>query len=236
MNIFLLIIVFFLIKNRSILGTVFFENTFLLGTDGWILTGNKLENTILHQPYSLQSSLQQQDSDNNGNCMSNYIIAKDDLINVDSKNKDDKNLWYFKSPPIKLTLGKPDKKRPMLLTFTLTSFMGDFRHLNRCHALIKIRDAKGDTFFYPYIKKYAQKIGADFYVIKERKFPDWYITYEKLQIYEIEKEKDAEYAKEIYDKAVADREERSKLQAKVKEGNLTKEELQKIINTRSKRV
>ena len=55
-------------------------------------------------------------------------------------------------------------------------------------------------------------------------------------VYEIEKEKDAEYAKEIYDKAVADREERSKLQAKVKEGNLTKEELQKIINTRSKRV
>ena len=150
MNIFLLIFVFFLIKNRSILGTVFFENTFLLGTDGWILTGNKLDNTILHQPYSLQ----QQDSDNNGNCMSHYIIAKDDLINVDSKNKDDKNLWYFKSPPIKLTLGKPDKKRPMLLTFTLTSFMGDFRHLNRCHALIKIRDAKGDTFFYPYIKKY----------------------------------------------------------------------------------
>ena len=55
-------------------------------------------------------------------------------------------------------------------------------------------------------------------------------------VYEIEKEKDAEYAKEIYDKAVADREERLKLQATVKEGNLTKEELQKIINSRSKRV
>lgn len=41
---------------------------------------------------------------------------------------------------------------------------------------------------YPYIKKYAHKIGADFYVIKERKFPEWYITYEKMQIYELGKE------------------------------------------------
>jgi hypothetical protein len=121
-----------------------------LGNEGWILTGNKLDNTILHQPYSLQ----QQDSDNNGNYMSHYIIAKDDMINVDSKNKDDKNLWYFRSPPIKLTLGKPDNKKPMLLTFTLTSFMGDFRHLNRCSALIKIKDSTGETIFYPYVKKY----------------------------------------------------------------------------------
>ena len=150
MNIFLLIITLFLLKNRSIICNVFYENSFLLGNEGWILTGNKLDNTILHQPYSLQ----QQDSDNNGNCMSHYIIAKDDLINVDSKNKDDKNLWYFKSPPIKLTLGKPVKKKPMLLTFTMTSFMGDFRHLNRCSALIKIIDAKDETIFYPYVKKY----------------------------------------------------------------------------------
>ena len=150
MNIFLLIITLFLLKNRNILGNVFFKNTFLLGNEGWILTGNKLDNTILHQPYSLQ----QQDSDNNGNYMSHYIIAKDDLINVDSKNKDDKNLWYFRSPPIKLTLGKPDNKKPMLLTFTLTSFMGDFRHLNRCSALIKIKDSTGETIFYPYVKKY----------------------------------------------------------------------------------
>lgn len=41
---------------------------------------------------------------------------------------------------------------------------------------------------YPYLKRYAHKIGAEFYVIKERKFPDWYITYEKLQIYELAKE------------------------------------------------
>jgi hypothetical protein len=150
MNIFLLLIAFFLLKNRSILGNVFFENTFLLGNEGWILTGNKLDNTILHQPYSLQ----EQDSVNNGNYMSHYIIAKDDLINVDSKNKDDKNLWYFMSPSIKLTLGKLGNKKPMLLTFTLTSFVGDFRNLNRCSALIKIIGAKDETIFYPYVKKY----------------------------------------------------------------------------------
>ena len=43
MNIFLLIITLFLLKNRSIIGNVFYENTFLLGNDGWILTGNKLD-------------------------------------------------------------------------------------------------------------------------------------------------------------------------------------------------
>ena len=32
--------------------------------------------------------------------------------------------------------------------------MGDFRHLNRCSALIKIIGEKGDTIFYPHIKKY----------------------------------------------------------------------------------
>jgi hypothetical protein len=114
----------------------------MLSSEGWILTGNKLDNTILHQHYSLQS---------NKNSMSQYIIAKDDLVNVDSKNKNDKNLWYFKSPQIKLTL---DSKKPMLLTFTLTSFMGDFRNLNRCSALIKIIDVNGVIIYYPYMTKY----------------------------------------------------------------------------------
>ena len=148
MNIFLLLLALYFLKNHNILGNVFFENTFILSNEGWILTGNKLDNTILHQPYSLQSS------NHAGNFMSQYIIAKDDLVNVDSKNKDDKNLWYFRSPSIKLTLDKPGSKKPMLLTFTLTSFMGDFRKLNRCSALIKIIDAKGITIYYPYMIKY----------------------------------------------------------------------------------
>ena len=149
MNIFLLILALFFLKNHNILGKVFYENSFLFGNEDWILTGNKLDNTILHQAYSLQGN-----KNNAGISMSQYIIAKDDLVNVDSKNKDDKNLWYFRSPSIKLTLDKPGNKKPMLLTFTMTSFMGDFRKLNSCSALIKIIDAKGGTIYYPHIKKY----------------------------------------------------------------------------------
>jgi hypothetical protein len=46
---------------------------------------------------------------------------------------------------------------------------------------------------YPYLKKYAHKIGAEFYVITERKFPEWYVTYEKMQIYELGREMDNDW-------------------------------------------
>jgi hypothetical protein len=38
---------------------------------------------------------------------------------------------------------------------------------------------------YPLLKRYADKIGAQFYEIRERKFPGWPPVYEKLQIYEL---------------------------------------------------
>jgi hypothetical protein len=38
---------------------------------------------------------------------------------------------------------------------------------------------------YPLIQAYARKIGADFHVIRERKFPEWPVTYEKMQVYEL---------------------------------------------------
>jgi len=41
---------------------------------------------------------------------------------------------------------------------------------------------------YPLIEAYADKIGADFHIIEERKFPEWPVTYEKLQIYELAQE------------------------------------------------
>lgn len=41
---------------------------------------------------------------------------------------------------------------------------------------------------FPLMKHYARKIGADFYEITERKFPEWPLTYEKLQIYQLGKE------------------------------------------------
>jgi hypothetical protein len=41
---------------------------------------------------------------------------------------------------------------------------------------------------FPYLKYYAEKIGADFFVISERKFPDYPPVYEKLQIYDYGRE------------------------------------------------
>lgn len=41
---------------------------------------------------------------------------------------------------------------------------------------------------YPLIKRYAEKIGADFYTISERKWPEAAPVYEKLQIYELAQE------------------------------------------------
>jgi len=38
---------------------------------------------------------------------------------------------------------------------------------------------------YPLLKYWAHKIGAEFYEITERKFPEWPVTYEKLQIFEL---------------------------------------------------
>jgi hypothetical protein len=40
---------------------------------------------------------------------------------------------------------------------------------------------------YPRIQKYAEKIGADFHIISERKYPDMPPVYEKLQIKELGK-------------------------------------------------
>jgi hypothetical protein len=166
MNIFLLIIVMFFLKHRNILGNVFFENTFLLCNEGWIITGNKLESHALHQSYSLIDQ-------NYQTGMSHYITAKDDLVNVDWKKKDDKDLWYFKSPPIKLTYDKTNGK-PVLLTFTMTSFMGDFRNLNYCSALIKIK-SNGATFFYPYLKYDGNMVTFNIPLINEL----WYNDAEK---------------------------------------------------------
>jgi hypothetical protein len=42
----------------------------------------------------------------------------------------------------------------------------------------------------PTIKAHADKINADLNIITERKFPDWHITYEKAQVYELGKSYD----------------------------------------------
>jgi len=41
---------------------------------------------------------------------------------------------------------------------------------------------------FPLLKHFAKKLNAEFYVIKDRKFPDWPPTYEKFQIYQLAQE------------------------------------------------
>lgn len=94
--------------------------TFLLDNEGWTIVGNKRTIDAKHQSYIM------------GPKMSNYILGTDDLVNVDFRNRDDKNLWYFRSPPITLV------KRPVLMVFTITSFSGDFTKLNADVPLVKI--------------------------------------------------------------------------------------------------
>src|SRR6266849_4779454 len=43
---------------------------------------------------------------------------------------------------------------------------------------------------YPLLRHYAQKIGADFAIIRERRFPEWPVVYEKLQIFELGQDND----------------------------------------------
>ena len=38
---------------------------------------------------------------------------------------------------------------------------------------------------YPLMRAYAEKIGAEFHIIKQRKFPEWPVVMEKLQIFEL---------------------------------------------------
>lgn len=48
-------------------------------------------------------------------------------------------------------------------------------------------------YTYPTIKYYADRIGADLNVITKRKFPEWHIHYEKVQVYEDGKYADANF-------------------------------------------
>ena len=67
--------------------------------------------------------------------MSNYIQGTDDLVNVDFINRDDRNLWYFRSPLLKI----PTKTVGII--FTITSFSGNFTNLNRVSSVIKVGPA-----------------------------------------------------------------------------------------------
>jgi hypothetical protein len=111
---------------------------FLLGTEGWTIAGY---GSVEHRPWSIYSLL---DSPS----LSQFIIGKEERVNVDARNRDDKDLWYFMSPPILLDF------RPTLLLFTMTSFSGDFRRLNRVPALVRLRFHDGVVANFPVYQSY----------------------------------------------------------------------------------
>jgi hypothetical protein len=47
---------------------------------------------------------------------------------------------------------------------------------------------------YPLFERYAKKIGADIVEITERRFPEWPVVYEKLQIYTMAQERQDEWS------------------------------------------
>jgi hypothetical protein len=130
-----------------IFGLLSVKATFLLDNEGWTIVGNKHIVAAIHKPYSLGSE------------MSNYILGTDNLVNVDSKNKNDRNLWYFRSPKIQLI------KQPAIMVFTITSFSGDFNKLNQDLPVVKIIDYEGQiTSFYKAIfDGRMQKITVPFF-------------------------------------------------------------------------
>lgn len=90
-----------------------FQNRFHLNNEGWNITGYK-NISATFMPYNLDG------------LMSHFITGHDDVVNVDYKNKDDRELWFFsKHFPENFSLTNASA-----LKFTMTSFVGDFTNLN----------------------------------------------------------------------------------------------------------
>jgi hypothetical protein len=87
-------------------------------------------------------------SHRDGPLLSHFILGKEERVNVDAQNRNDKDLWYFVSPPIVLEF------RPTLLMFTMMSFSGDFRRLNRVPALVRLRFDNGVVAGFPVYQSY----------------------------------------------------------------------------------
>lgn len=95
--------------------------TFLLDNEGWIV--NQGYNKV-YKPGYKPSLKEAEHYKYNTGIMNHYITGKDALVNVDWKNKDDMDLWYFVSP-IKIV-----GKGPFAITYSMSSFMGDYKKMN----------------------------------------------------------------------------------------------------------
>jgi hypothetical protein len=131
------IIIILAILSTVVGAEILFKNDFLMDNNGWRITGNKVEEPAVHQSYNLLQD------------MSHYIMFKDNLINSESKNPSDRTLWYFESASIIInpnhkyeSIASKQHKPiyPTVLTFTMTSFVGDFRRLNTDLDLVRIKN------------------------------------------------------------------------------------------------
>jgi len=115
---FLIIYLFYIQSVNTI-----FQELFHMNNNGWKIVGNKNVTDAIFRPYSL-----------NG-LMSRYIVGDDKVINVDSKRKDDSNLWYFgKQFQENFSLANSS-----IFSFTMASFVGDFKNPNNpLSALIRV--------------------------------------------------------------------------------------------------
>jgi hypothetical protein len=152
MLLFLALIYFLLLHLGKI--EPFFQNKFYFNNEGWNITGYK-NSTAIFMPYSFDA------------LMSNFIVGKDDVINVDHKNKDDRNLWFFsKNFPANFSL-----KNASGISFTMTSLVGDFTNLNNPNssssAFVKLfNNVSNEYIVFPVnnlIEQYDGKI-KEFYI------------------------------------------------------------------------
>jgi len=95
----------------------FVGSDFFLDNEGWTIVGNKVVQNALFENY------------NRGPTLSNYIMGTDNLINLDRNSKDDNSLWYFKAPT--KFYDNQGLAYGGWLSFTMSSFSGDFKRLNR---------------------------------------------------------------------------------------------------------
>ena len=148
-----LILTYFLLLQLGMIDPLF-QNKFYLNNEGWNITGYRNTSAIF-MPYSLDG------------LMSNFIVGKDDVINVDSKNRDDRNLWFFsKQMPANFSLSNASA-----LSFTMTSLVGDFTNLNNpnssASAFVKLfNNVSNDYIIFPVINLIQQYDGKikEFYI------------------------------------------------------------------------
>ena len=120
---------------------------FLMGTEGWTASGY---GSVEHRAFTIHSY-------RDGPSLSHFILGKEERVNVDSQNRNDKDLWYFQSPPIVLGF------RPTLLMFTMMSFSGDFQRMNLVQALVRLRFDDGVVAGFPVYQSYDGRLKT-FYV------------------------------------------------------------------------